>query len=207
MAPDDDSEEFFEALAGRRDRGSGPAALRDALAAQARTLREAEGASADALSDAERAQMASLKERLEAAGAFQPPAAPAPPASVIDRLRGWLFGASSMRLVGVAAAIAVASVLVLRLQPFGDDESRVMRGGATPAIVVPDPAARAQELESALRAAGAGVVVAQIGAREWSLAVEVPDASKVAAVQKLLRDAGFALRGPPPYEVAVRASK
>jgi hypothetical protein len=204
MAPDDDSDDFFEALAGRRDLGSGPQALRDALAAQARTLRAADDARADALSDAERVQMGALKDRLQAAGVFRAPAAAAPRIGMAERLRTWLFG-SSMRLAAVAATVVVAVALVLQLTPR--DESGVIRGGATPAITVAEPAARVAELQSALRAAGAAVVAVQLSEREWSLSVEVPDASKLTAVQQVLRDAGFALRGSPPYELAVRASK
>lgn len=202
-----DIEDYFEALAGRRDGGPGPAALRAALQAQARTLREAERARADDLDEAERARMDSLKQRLVAAGAFRPPPAPAPGA--LARWRDRLFGGSWQRPLALAAGVLLASVLGLRLLPTADDEdpSRTLRGGAGAVIEAADPAARVAALEAELKAAGAQVLVVPLNAREWSLGVEVADASRVEAVRGVLQRAGFRAEGAPPYELGVRAAR
>jgi hypothetical protein len=204
---DRDDEEFFEALAGRRARGSGASALRDALAAQARTLREAEAARAEDLSAEERARMDSLGERLRAAGAFRSAVAAALPARapLLQRLRDLLLGESWRRPLAIAAGVVVATALGVRLAGVGEpDESSVIRGGGTPAIVVADPDAQAGRLERELVAAGAKVGAVKVSAREWALVVEVPDRGRLPEVQRLLHAAGFAIAGEPPYELAVR---
>jgi len=210
MEPTDrDTEEYFEALAGRRDGGPGAAALREALQAQARTLREAEQAQAADLTTDEKAKMDSLKLRLQAAGAFRPaPVAPARP-SLGARIRQLLLGDSWQRPVAIAAGVVLASVLALRLVPSGDDDdpSRTLRGQPARVISVPDPQARVAELEKQLQAAGAEVLSAPISADEWTLVVRVPDAGRLAAVQQLLRAAGFKVEGAPPYELGVRGPK
>src|SRR5437773_10825210 len=65
------ADDYFDALAGRKPGGPGAAALREALLAQGRTLREAEQASAADLDADERAKMDALKQRLLAAGAWR----------------------------------------------------------------------------------------------------------------------------------------
>lgn len=206
--PHDGADDYFEALAGRRPGGAGTEALRAALHAQARTLREGEQARAEDLSDAERQRMDALKQRLQAAGAFRP--APAPPAAPGwgERLRTLLLGDSWQRPFAIAAGVLLASVLALRLGgPVGDDDpSRTLRGQPSTVITVPDAAAASGALEGRLRAAGAEVLRVQINGAEWSLTVTVPDAARVSLVQQLLREAGFALGGPPPYELSVRSS-
>lgn len=201
-----DADEYFEALAGRRPGGPGTDALRAALQAQARTLREGEQARAEDLSDADRARMEALRQRLQAAGAFRPaPAAPRAPGWG-ERLRTLLLGDSWQRPFALAAGVLLASVLVLRLAGPGDDDdpSRTLRGQPSRVITVPDPAAAASALEARLRAAGAEVLRVQINAAEWSLTVNVPDAARLSLVQQLLRESGFAVDGPPPYELSLR---
>lgn len=211
MATDDerDTDDYFEALAGRRPGSAGARALRDALQAQANTLREAERATAADLGADEQARMASLKARLQAAGAFRPAAAPPPAPGWGARLRALLLGDSWQRPLAIAAGVLLASVLALRLGlPGGDDDdpSRTLRGAASRVIVVADPEARSAALQAELRAAGAEVLRVQVNAGEWSLVVEVPEATKLAAVQQRLRAAGFGVDGPPPYELAVRVA-
>ncbi|MBX3604737.1 MAG: hypothetical protein KF788_05685 [Piscinibacter sp.] len=205
--PHDEADHVFEVLAGRRAGGPGTDALRDALHAQARTLREAEQARAEDFSEAERAQMDGLKRRLQAAGAFRPE--PVPPAAPGwgERLRALLLGDSWHRPVALAAGVLLASVLLLRLTAPGDDDdpSRTLRGGAASVVTAQDPAAASAALEARLRAAGAEVLRVQIGAAEWSLRVTVPDAARLSAVRQLLREAGFAAEGEPPFELGVRA--
>lgn len=201
------ADDYFEALAGRRPGGPGAEAMRDALQAQTRTLREGEQARLEDLSEAERARMEGLKQRLLAAGAFRPaPAAPVPGWGA--RLRTLLLGDSWQRPFAIAAGVLLAGVLALRLGgPVGDDDdpSRTLRGRPSTVITVPDAAAASGALEARLRAAGAEVLRVQINATEWSLAVNVPDAARVSLVQQLLREAGFAVDGVPPYELSVRS--
>lgn len=206
--PHDGTDDYFEALAGRRSSGPGADAMRDALRAQARTLREAEQARLEDLSEAEQARMEGLKQRLLAAGAFRPaPAAPTSPGWG-ERLRTLLLGDSWQRPFAIAAGVLLASVLALRLGgPVGDDDdpSRTLRGQPSRVITVPDAAAASGALEARLRAAGAEVLRVQINAAEWSLTVSVPDAARVSLVQQLLREAGFKVDGAPPYELSVRS--
>lgn len=201
-----DTEDYFEALAGRRDGGPGAAALREALRAQARTLREAGQARAEDLSADEKAKMASLKLRLQAAGVFC--GAPRPAPGALARWRRWLFGDTWQRPLAIAAGVLMASVLALRLGPGGDgdDPSRTLRGGAGAVIEAADPAARVAALEAALRQAGAQVLVVALNEREWSLVVDVPDAARQDAVRAVLRGAGFRLEGAPPFELGVRGA-
>ena len=211
MATDEprDGEDYFEALAGRRPGGPGTDALRDALQAQLRTLREADEARAANLSADEQARMAALKERLRAAGAFRPaPVTPAAPRWG-ERLRTLLLGDSWQRPFAIAAGVLLASVLALRLAGPGDDDdpSRALRGKPPAVVTAADPAAAAQALEAQLVAAGAEVLRVQVNAAEWSLEVKVSEAGRVAAVQQVLRAAGVAVEGPPPYELTVRSAK
>lgn len=210
MATNDerDADDYFEALAGRRPAAPGAQALREALRAQAQTLREAEQATLADLDAGERARMDALKARLQAAGAFRPAAAAPPAPGWSGRLRALLLGDAWQRPLAVAAGLLLASLLVLRLGLPGDDDnpSRTLRGAPSLVIEVADPAARSSALEAELRAAGAQVLRVQVNAGEWSLVVEVPEATKLAAVQQRLRAAGFAVDGPPPYELSVRAA-
>ncbi len=208
--PDRDAEDWFEALAGRREGDAGARALREALQAQARTLREADAARADDLDAQEKARMASLKARLQAAGAFRPAPAPAPAPGWGARLRALLLGDSWQRPLAIAAGLVLASVLALRLAlPGGDDDdpSRTLRGTPGATITAPDPAAKSASLETLLRGAGAEVVRVQVNATEWSLLVTVPDAAQLAPVRQLLRESGFQADGNPPYELSVRAPR
>lgn len=211
MATDDerDAEAYFDALAGRRPGSPGARALRDALQAQANTLREAERATAADLGADEQARMASLKARLQAAGAFRPAVTPPAALGWGGRLRALLLGDSWQRPLAVAAGVLLASLLVLRLTLPGDDDdpSRTLRGAPSRVIEVADPAARSSALDAELRAAGAQVLRVQVNAGEWSLVVEVAEAAKLAEVQQRLRAAGFAVDGPPPYELSVRAAR
>jgi hypothetical protein len=150
--------------------------------------------------------MDALKQRLQAAGAFRPAPATPPAPGWGERLRTLLLGDSWQRPFALAAGVLLASVLVLRLAAPGDDDdpSRTLRGQPSQVITVPDPAAASGALEARLRAAGAEVLRVQINAAEWSLTVNVPDAARVSLVQQLLREGGFAVDGPPPYELSLR---
>lgn len=208
--PERDAEDWFEALAGRREGEAGARAMREALQAQARTLREAEAARTEDLDAPEKARMDALKARLQAAGAFRPAPAPAPAPGWGERLRALLLGDSWQRPLAIAAGVLLASVLALRLAlPGGDDDdpSRTLRGGPGASITAPDPAAKSAALEALLRGAGAEVVRVQVNAGEWSLLVTLPEADRLPQVRQLLRESGFQADGNPPFELSVRAPK
>jgi hypothetical protein len=203
------ADEFFDALAGRGDAGPGAGTLRAALKARAQTLAEAESADAAQWTAAERERMAALKERLRLAGAFRP--APAPPPGALAWLRAWLLGPGGgegiawARPLALAAGVAIVGLVVVRLWEPDRDPAYEPRGGKPHVVVAADPAARSAQVGAALRAAGADVVRAQINAAEWSLTVRAVPEPKLAEVQRVLRDAGVAVEGAPPYELSVRA--
>lgn len=204
-----ETDDYFEALAGRAPHGSGADALRDALLAEARTLREAEAARAEDLGVAERAEMDGIKRRLIAAGAFRasvPVQPPHPWTRWIGGLFKGLFDSNWQRPLAVAAGLVVATVIVLRLDPGldADDPSTTLRGPAVSEIEAADAAARSAELERLLVQAGAEVVRVPIDDKRWALQVDVPDAAALPAVQALLREAGFRVEGTPPYELGIR---
>lgn len=212
---DDEVDRFYDVAAGRRDGLPGAQSLRDALLAEARTVREAENETVDQLSSAQRAQMDAIRLRLMQAGVFAP-AAPShqpsrtartgsAPASLLAQWTRWALGDGWYRPVALAAALMLCTAVVWRmLPPVGDSESEVMRGGATTAIAVDDAAATARQLRERLVAAGAEVVSAPLSPSEWVLQVDVPEGADAGPVRRILTDAGVSLDGAPPFEVTVR---
>jgi len=220
----EDGEEFFEALVGREQGLPGAKALREALEAEAKTLREAEGASAEDLSADERQIMTAIKQRLLDAGLL-PPTSPAqvhgvtsdapPPSSrqqsaslwtkQLSRLGEWLFGGDRLRPVAIAASVVVASLVVIIVgTPTNQPTDDVMRGDSVLVITAADPAAEVAQLEQKLKAAGAEVIHAKLNDTEWALEVNVEKPEQLEQVKQVLRGAGYLIGKQPPYELEVR---
>jgi hypothetical protein len=123
---DTESDAFFDALGGRRpaegERPSpGAQAMRAALLAQAKTVREAQAAQASDLSAEETAQMAELKQRLVQQGVLPPlrnqPSKARPP----QQIKWWraladtLLGGGWPRSMAMAASLVLVSAVALRL--------------------------------------------------------------------------------------------
>ncbi len=220
----EDSEKFFDTLAGRERSVPGADALREALEAEARTVREAEGATAEELSDDERAKMAAIKNRLIEAGLLpaispvsQPGGAVPNPSPNFSKpvalawhnlLSGLLSGSDWLRPVAAVASLAIVSLLVIRIElPLNSHPEDVVRGDGIPVITVEDAAATARSLESKLKVAGAEVVLVQINDAEWSLEVSVQEPDRIAPVKQSLQDANVKVSGDPPYYLNIRQRK
>lgn len=55
-----------------------------------------------------------------------------------------------------------------------------------------------------MRADGADVLLVPINPQQWQLLVRAAPPAALDAVQRRLREAGFTIEGPPPYELTVR---
>lgn len=211
--PDDrdmaDAERFFETLAGRNDEHAGARRLREAIAAEAAIVREAETAAAPMTAE-QRAGMEVVRQRLIAAGVFVEKPAPKPssPISVAGRLGNWLFG-SGMRTMAFAASILLVSLIALRVVMVEPPESmqETYRGAGESVIVAADPQDAAARLTARIEAAGGEVVVVQINATTWAVSVEVENVSRLEDVKQVLRDSGLKTEGQPPYRLEVRSKQ
>ena len=214
MSREEDTHEFFERLAGKPPTdGSTPrpgvVALRDALRAQIETLRSAASATEVDLTPEEKARMAALKQHLIDRGLLGAPVASKSSRlvdrpSLIQRVRYALLGSGWQRPMAVAASLLLVTLVVVKIALPPPAEESIVRGAAAPVIVAPDPAAAAGSLAAQLRSAGAEVLTVQINAKEWSMHIDVPRSGNLAAVQKILGDAGVQVAGPPPYHVSIK---
>lgn len=217
MTPDDtESDDFFDALSGRRPNGEkspnpGAQAMRAALLAQAQTVREAHAAQASDLSDQEAAQMAELKQRLVQQGVLPPPrnqpSKARPPQQKWWRaLADTLLGGVWPRSMAMAASLVLVSAVVVRLAFVPTTDPDVERGRSdTPELISPRPDQAAELLTAKLTAAGADVLLVQTNEQEWTLRITVPRSANSAAIVKVLGEAGIKVTGPGPYRVLVRS--
>lgn len=218
MTPDDtESDNFLNALAGRRPNGEkgpnpGAQAMRAALLAQAQTVREAHAAQASDLSDQEAAQMAELKQRLVQQGVLPPPRNQPSKARPPQQIKWWraltdtLLGGGWPRSMAMAASVVLVSVVVLRLAFVPTTDPDIERGRSdTPELISPRPDQAAEVLTAKLTAAGADVLLVQTNEQEWALRITVPRSANGAAIVKVLGDAGIKVSGAGPYRVLVRS--
>lgn len=221
----EDGDRFFEALAGRAHGLSGAEALREALEAEARTLRDAEGAGAEHLSDEDRQTMVAVRQRLVDAGllpatpplpadggkspTLRPLPVPSPSAGLwtnrVARLGEWLFTGDWLRSAAIAASLVAVGLVVVEMGlPTKQASDEVLRGDTGSDIAVLDPAATAADMERRLTAAGAEVIRAQVNDAEWALEVNVEKPQQLDHVRKILSEAGFLVGQQPPYRLLIR---
>lgn len=215
MSHQEDTDAFFERLVSRPlNDGSTPhpgiTALRDALRAQIETMRSAETTTEADLDPEERARMAEIKQQLLDRGFLVAPVASTPSRlmnrpSLLQRAGRALLGRGWQRPAAVASLLLAVLVIVVKIALPPAQEETIIRGTTTPVIVAPDPAAVAESLAEQLRTTGAEVLIVQINAKEWSLRIDVPRSGNLSAAQKILRDAGIPVVGPPPYGVRVKS--
>lgn len=212
----DADEQFFEVAAGRQRGQPGAEALREALLAEARTVKEAEAASTDTLTASERAQMESLRSKVLEAGGFEPQRRSSRASShganrfreLLAEIGRWVLGDSMLRPAALAAALFLMTAVVWQAyQPMGDDEAEGMRGGPSHALVVADAAESARTLKARLAALGAEVENIQLSSSAWMLRIDVPTGVDPEPIKRALADLGLDIREAPPFEITVRQDK
>ena len=212
--------EFFKQLAGKPQNGEntqrpGVTALKEALQAQIETTRSAENATMADLDFEEKARMAALKQRLIDQGLLGIRVSPVARStkrnvdltSLLHRLRDSLLGDDWYRPVALAASVIFGILVVIKFALPPPSEVDIMRGADNAVLVVPDPATAVEKLVTQLENTGAEVIKVPINAREWSVRIDVPRTGNLAAVQKILSDAGVQVVGPPPYTVSVKTER
>ncbi|HOY70228.1 MAG TPA: hypothetical protein PL131_11220 [Methylotenera sp.] len=200
--------DFFETLAGRESGHPVADNLREALQAEAETIKNAENAKSEKLPDYEQARMDAVKKQLLEAGVLKQPSNTEP--SWLSRFfnqfksnfvaHNWGAG-----LAITASVLIVSTILLQQPNPIVDTgDLDTVRGGNTQTILTDNPALTVQTLKETLTKAGAEVIDAQINDTEWTLEISVPDKSKIETVMGLLAKAGVKVSDEPPYQVSVK---
>jgi hypothetical protein len=168
-------DEFFDGVAGKRSQRKPPAALhRLGSTTRASVLRRRDWADG-ALSDRDAHQRDALLDSLDKRGLFRDP-----DASTVTRLqRGTrVFTNRWARPVAFAAILALCAVGVMQFLPFSRTGPTIVeRGSADLTLRAIDPAATERELAQELAAAGAEVQGVQINDSTWSLSIDLSKAA------------------------------
>ncbi len=219
------AERFFSAL-GRSPTPSegtstaGARAVRDAVLAEDRILREAAGATEADLTADERGRMENVRRMLVSQGALddmatdgpvgdpnaQGSAAKASSARTMwrGRLQEWLCTPLLGRGLAFASVVAICTVLVLQGLPGRHPaEEEVLRGGEPAVLQVTDPAGEAERFVRQLRDAGAEVAAVPLNDDTWVIEFDVP-ASARPAVEALARARSLTLAGDGPFVVKLQ---
>ena len=214
---EDKTNDFFDVLAGKVPPNniapsSGGKVVGEALRAQIETINASKKARRDDLSVEEKRTMDALKQQLLDKGLIGVVSGTIPseqPGTGVSRLKRRLargFDRGWERPLALAASIVfVVAITVLLMIP--SDTDIIVRGGATPVVLVSDPKATIDKLTAELRKAGAEIIVVQINEFEWLIRIDVPAAVGASMIQKILLDQDIKIEGAPPYRLSVKKQR
>ena len=203
----DKQTDFFEVLAGHEKGHPTAQELREALQAEAETIKQAEKTQTEKVPDYEIARLDAVKKQLIETGIFKQPSNTQPSwlSRFLDQFKSNFVSQNWGAGFAVTAGILVVSTIVLQ-QPETNDrfDPDAIRGVSGMVITSNQPNEIVEKLKSALTNAGAEVVVAQINDAEWTLEISVPDKGKIEGVKGLLAEAGVKVSGEPPYQMSIK---
>jgi len=212
MSQIDDSDLFFDVLAGNKQGDAIASAFRKALLDERNTIAEAERLYAADGSEDETQSLDDIKKMLMDSGVFKH-------AQVADKSGGLRLVHSkphtvqkffqSTKFLALAASVACIAIAIGLVNLAHEPDYSALSSSSVSATIVqlPEPEKTAGLMQQALQSAGAKVTLNKVSATEWALHIDVPPSADPQQVEFVLRSIGLSDVHQSRYDLSLRASQ